>query len=74
MILFFLMHIPSALIPIILIPIAALIAFIPFLGMRLTVNIMSITGVVLAIGDMVDVGVVMVRMFIRSFMSYSRER
>lgn len=60
MIIFFLMHIPSALIPIVLIPIAALIAFIPFSGMRLTVNIMSITGVVLAIGDMVDVGVVMV--------------
>jgi len=60
MIIFFLMHIPSALIPIILIPIAALVAFIPFWGMRLTVNIMSITGVVLAIGDMVDVGVVMV--------------
>ncbi len=60
MIIFFLMHIRSALIPIMLIPIAALIAFIPFFGMRLTVNIMSITGVVLAVGDMVDVGVVMV--------------
>ena len=30
------------------------------LGMRLTVNIMSIMGIVLAIGDMVDVGVVLV--------------
>ena len=60
MIIFFLMHIPSALMPIILLPIAALIAFIPMFGMRLTVNIMSITGIVLAIGDMVDVGVVMV--------------
>ena len=60
MIIFFLVHIPSAMIPIILLPIAALIAFIPFLGMRLSINIMSITGIVLAVGDMVDVGVVMV--------------
>ncbi|MBF0385132.1 MAG: efflux RND transporter permease subunit [Candidatus Omnitrophica bacterium] len=59
-IIFFLLHVPSALIPIMLIPIAGIIAFIPFAGMRLTVNIMSITGIVLAVGDMVDAGVVMV--------------
>ena len=60
MIIFFLLHIPSALMPIIILPIGALIAFIPMLGMRLTVNIMSIMGIILAIGDMVDVGVVLV--------------
>src|SRR3989339_738389 len=60
MIIFFLLHIPSAMMPILLLPAAALIAFIPMLGMRLTVNIMSIMGIVLAIGDMVDVGVVLV--------------
>ena len=60
MIIFFLLHIPSAMMPIILLPAGALIAFIPMLGMRLTVNIMSIMGIVLAIGDMVDVGVVLV--------------
>lgn len=60
MIIFFLLHIPSALMPIIILPIGALIAFIPMLGMRLTVNIMSIMGIILAIGDMVDVGIVLV--------------
>ena len=60
MIIFFLLHIPSAMMPIVLLPLSALIAFIPVLGMGLTVNIMSIMGIVLAIGDMVDVGVVLV--------------
>ncbi len=60
MIIFFLMHLPSASMPIILLPIAMAIAFIPMGGMRLTVNIMSIMGIVLAVGDMVDVGVVLV--------------
>jgi Cu(I)/Ag(I) efflux system membrane protein CusA/SilA len=60
MIIFFLLHIPSAMMPIIILPIAALVAFIPMLGMRLTVNIMSIMGIILATGDMVDVGVVLV--------------
>ena len=60
MIIFFLLHIPSSLMPIIILPTAALIAFIPMLGMKLTVNIMSIMGIILAVGDMVDVGVVLV--------------
>lgn len=60
MIIFFLLHIRSALMPIIILPIAALIAFIPMMGIKITVNIMSITGIILAIGDMVDVGVVLV--------------
>lgn len=60
MVIFFLLHIPSALMPIVILPLGALIAFIPMLGMKLTVNIMSIMGVILAIGDMVDVGVVLV--------------
>ena len=60
MIIFFLMHVPSSMMPIIILPIGALIAFIPMLGLGLTVNIMSIMGIILAIGDMVDVGVVLV--------------
>jgi Cu(I)/Ag(I) efflux system membrane protein CusA/SilA len=60
MIIFFLMHIPSSLIPIVILPIGALIAFVPMLGMRMTVNIMSIMGIILAVGDMVDVGVILV--------------
>lgn len=60
MIIFFLLHVPSAMMPIVILPIGALVAFIPMTGMGLTVNIMSIMGIILAIGDMVDVGVVLV--------------
>ncbi len=57
---FFLLHVRSAMIPIITLPIAALIAFIPMLGMKLTSNVMSLGGIVIAIGDMVDASIVIV--------------
>jgi len=60
MIIFFLMHLPSALIPIIGLPIAVVIAFIPMSYMGLTSNIMSLGGIVVAIGDMVDASIVFV--------------
>jgi len=60
MLIFFLWHLPSALIPIIGLPIAVLIAFIPMNWMGLTSNIMSLGGIVIAIGDMVDASIVLV--------------
>ncbi|HSC77146.1 MAG TPA: CusA/CzcA family heavy metal efflux RND transporter [Candidatus Acidoferrales bacterium] len=59
-ILIFLWHIPSALIPIVTIPITILLAFIPMQGMGLTANIMSLGGLAIAIGAMVDAAVVVV--------------
>ncbi|MBS1214040.1 MAG: heavy metal efflux pump, CzcA family, partial [Proteobacteria bacterium] len=59
-VLLFLWHIPSALIPMITIPIAVLIAFIPFRGMGVTANIMSLGGIAIAIGAMVDAAIVVV--------------
>ena len=56
----FLWHIPSAVIPVITIPIAVLLAFIPFRLMGLTANIMSIGGIAIAIGAMVDAAIVVV--------------
>ncbi len=53
-ILIFLWHIPSAIIPIVTIPISVLIAFIPFYAMGLTVNIMSLAGIAISIGVLVD--------------------
>ncbi len=50
MILLFLWHIPSALIPVITIPIAVLLSFIPFRMMGITANIMSLGGIAIAIG------------------------
>jgi len=60
MLIFFLLHFRSALIPIIGLPIAVAIAFIPMGWMKLTSNIMSLGGIVVAIGDMVDASIVFV--------------
>jgi Cu(I)/Ag(I) efflux system membrane protein CusA/SilA len=57
---FFLLHIRSALVAILMLPIAILIAFIPLAWMRLTINVMSLGGIVIAIGDMVDGAIVLV--------------
>lgn len=59
-IIIFLWHIPSALIPIATIPIAILLSFIPIQSMGLTANIMSLGGIAVAIGAMVDAAVVVV--------------
>ncbi len=56
----FLWHIPSAIIPAITIPVAVLLAFIPFRMMGLTANIMSLCGIAIAIGAMVDAAIVVV--------------
>jgi len=59
-VLLFLWHIPSALIPMITIPVAVLISFIPFQLMGITANIMSLGGIAIAIGAMVDASIVVV--------------
>lgn len=59
-ILIFLWHIPSAIIPILTIPVAIIISFIPIERMGLTSNIMSLGGIAIAIGAMVDAAIVVV--------------
>ncbi|MBS1806643.1 MAG: efflux RND transporter permease subunit [Acidobacteria bacterium] len=59
-IMIFLWHFPSALVPIITIPITVIIAFIPMYGMNVTANIMSLGGIAVAIGAMVDAAIVVV--------------
>jgi Cu(I)/Ag(I) efflux system membrane protein CusA/SilA len=59
-ILLFLWHIPSALIPIITIPVAVLLSFIPFRLMGVTANIMSLGGIIIAVGALVDAAIVVV--------------
>ena len=56
----FLLHIRSALLPILTLPLAVLMAFIPMYLMGIGMNIMSIGGIIVAIGDMVDAAIVMV--------------
>jgi Cu(I)/Ag(I) efflux system membrane protein CusA/SilA len=59
-ILIFLWHIPSAIIPVITIPVAVLLSFIPFRIMGITANIMSLGGIAIAIGALVDSAIVVV--------------
>lgn len=59
-ILIFLMHIPSAMIPIMTLPLAVLISFIPMHLMGISSNIMSLGGIAIAIGAMVDAAIVVV--------------
>ena len=59
-ILVFLFHFRSALIAIVALPIAVLISFIPIYLLGVTSNIMSLGGIALAIGVLVDAAIVMV--------------
>ncbi len=59
-ILLFLWHIPSALIPILTLPVAVLLAFIPMRLLGVSANIMSMAGIAVAIGAMVDASIVVV--------------
>jgi Cu(I)/Ag(I) efflux system membrane protein CusA/SilA len=56
----FLFHFRSALIPILTLPIAVVASFIPMYYLRVTSNIMSLGGLALAIGVLVDAAIVMV--------------
>jgi copper/silver efflux system protein len=56
----FLLHFRSSLVVIITLPIAVIISFIPIYWMGLTVNVMSLGGIAIAIGVMVDAAVVLV--------------
>lgn len=59
-ILIFLWHIPSAVIPIITLPAAVILSFIPMKIFGINANIMSLGGIAVAIGALVDASVVVV--------------
>jgi Cu(I)/Ag(I) efflux system membrane protein CusA/SilA len=59
-VLLFLWHLPSALIPVVTIPFAVLISFIPFRMLGITANIMSLGGIAIAVGALVDAAIVVV--------------
>lgn len=53
-IMLFLGHVRTALVPVLVLPIAVLAAFIPMAAQGITVNIMSLAGIAVAVGAMVD--------------------
>ncbi|MBI4653956.1 MAG: efflux RND transporter permease subunit [Nitrospirae bacterium] len=56
----FLFHLPSALVVILTLPIAIVISFICMYYLNVTSNIMSLGGIAIAIGAMVDASIIMV--------------
>ena len=57
-ILLFLAHLPSAVVPIVTIPVSVLLAFIPLYLAGITINLMSIAGIAISIGVLVDGAIV----------------
>ena len=56
----FLFHLPSALVIILTLPLAIIISFILMVHLKVTSNIMSLSGIAIAIGAMVDASIIMV--------------
>jgi Cu(I)/Ag(I) efflux system membrane protein CusA/SilA len=57
-ILIFLWHFPSAIVPIVTIPVSVALAFIPMYAMGLNANLMSLAGIAISIGVLVDGAIV----------------
>jgi Cu(I)/Ag(I) efflux system membrane protein CusA/SilA len=72
-VLLFLWHVPSAIVPIVTIPVAVLLAFIPFHGLGITANIMSLGGIAIAMGELVDAAIVVVEQAHKKLESAQRE-
>src|SRR5258705_1572343 len=56
----FLWHLRTAMIPVLSLPVAVALAFVPMLAQGLNANIMSLGGIAIAIGAMVDASIIMV--------------
>jgi Cu(I)/Ag(I) efflux system membrane protein CusA/SilA len=72
-VLIFLLHFQSALVIVLTLPIAVLIAFITMKLLGVTSNIMSLGGIAIAIGVLVDAGVIMVENCYRHLSELSPE-
>jgi Cu(I)/Ag(I) efflux system membrane protein CusA/SilA len=66
----FLFHFRSALIPIVALPIAVIASFIPMYFLNVSSNIMSLGGLALAIGVLIDASIVMVENGYRHLSEY----
>jgi len=73
-IIIFLFHFRSALIPILTLPIAVLASFIPMYYLHVSSNIMSLGGLALAIGVLVDAAIVMVENGYRQLSEHQSEK
>ena len=70
----FLWHVRSALVAVVTLPIAIILAFVPMWWLGLTSNIMSLGGIAIAVGAMVDAGIVMVENAHKALEQFREER
>ena len=71
-ILIFLWHFPSAVVPIVTIPVAVLLTFIPLRYAGVGINIMSLAGIAIACGALVDAAIVLVEQTHKKLEVYGR--
>jgi Cu(I)/Ag(I) efflux system membrane protein CusA/SilA len=71
-ILIFLWHFPSAVIPVVTIPVAVLLTFIPLQYAGVSINIMSLAGLAIACGELVDAAIVVVEQTHKKLEVYER--
>src|SRR6266481_900416 len=71
-ILIFLLHFPSAVIPVVTIPVAILLTFIPLQYAGVSINIMSLAGLAIACGELVDAAIVVVEQTHKKLEIYER--
>jgi len=71
-ILIFLWHFPSAVIPVVTIPVTMLITFIPLQYSGMSINIMSLAGLAIACGELVDAAIVVVEQTHKKLEVYER--
>jgi copper/silver efflux system protein len=71
-ILIFLWHFPSAVLPVVTIPVAVLITFIPLGYAGVSINIMSLAGIAIACGELVDAAIVVVEQTHKKLEIYER--
>jgi len=71
-ILIFLWHFPSAVIPVVTIPVAVLVTFIPLHYVGVSINVMSLAGLAIACGELVDAAIVVVEQTHKKLESYEK--
>lgn len=71
-ILLFLWHIPSAAVPLATIPLSVLIAFIPLQVLGMDLNVMSLSGIAIAVGALVDAAIVVVEQTYKNLERWDR--
>jgi Cu(I)/Ag(I) efflux system membrane protein CusA/SilA len=65
-------HFPSAVIPVVTIPVAVLLAFIPLHYVGVGINVMSLAGIAIACGELVDAAIVVVEQTHKKLEIYGR--